>query len=79
MGLKNQSEAFTDSVVAQSSNSTNSANNIAVSDAPLEEIIKERDETKTKLAKSLKKVDLSYELDLSNKTTNNFFDRLRKH
>ena len=64
IGVKKQSEPFNDSVLIQRTNSTNSPNTIAVLMPLLEEIIKERDDTKIKLDKSLKKVDqLSYELN----------------
>ena len=79
IGVKKQSEPFNDSVLIQRTNSTNAPHTIAVLMPLLEEIIKERDDTKLKLDKSLKKVDqLSYELDLSKQNNEQLFRQIEE-
>ena len=78
-GVKKQSEPLTDSVLIQSTDSANEPHKIAVLMPLLEEIIKERDDTKAKLDKSLKKVDqLSYELDLSKQNNEQLFRQIEE-
>ncbi len=79
IGVKKQSEPFNDSVLIQRTNLTNAPNTIAVLMPLLEEIIKERDDTKLKLDKSVKKVDqLSYELDLSKQNNEQLFRQIEE-
>jgi len=79
IGVKKQSEPFNDSLFIQRTNSTNAPNTIAVLMPLLEEIIKERDDTKLKLDRSVKKVDqLSYELDLSKQNNEQLFRQIEE-
>ena len=79
IGIKNQSEPFNDSVFFKRTNSTSTPNEIAVLMPLLEEIIKERDDAKVKLGKSLKKVDqLSYELNLSKQNNEQLFRQIEE-
>ena len=79
IGVKKQSELFNESVLVQRTNSTDASHKIVVLMPLLEEIIKERDDTKLKLDKSLKKVDqLSYELNLSKQNNEQLFRQIEE-
>ena len=79
IGVKKQSEPFNDSVLVKRTGSTNTPYEIAVLMPLLEEIIKERDEAKVKLGKSLQKVDqLSYELNLSRQNNEQLFRQIEE-
>ena len=79
IGIKKQSEPFNDSVLVKRTNSINTPHKIAVLMPLLEQIIKERDNTKIKLDKSLRKVDeLSYELDLSKQNNEQLFRQIEE-
>ena len=79
IGIKTQSEPFNDSVLVKRTNSINAPHKIAVLMPLLEQIIQERDNTKIKLDKSLRKVDeLSYELDLSKQNNEQLFRQIEE-
>ena len=79
IGIKKQSELFNDSVLVKKTNSINTPDKIAVLMPLLEQIIKQRDDTKIKLDKSLRKVDeLSYELDLSKQNNEQLFRQIEE-
>ena len=79
IGIQKQSEPFNDSVLDKRTNLINTPHKIAVLMPLLEQIIKERDNTKIKLDKSLRKVDeLSYELDLSKQNNEQLFRQIEE-
>ncbi len=79
IGVKKQSEPFADSVFVQSTDLADEPNKIAVLMPLLEQMIKERDDTKAKLDKSLKKVDqISYELELSKQNNEQLFRQIEE-
>jgi len=79
VGANKQSEPFAYSVFAQRNNTTDVTYQIAVIMPLLEEMIKERDDTKTELVKAFKKIDqLSYELDLSRQNNEQLFRQIEE-
>jgi len=74
-----QEESFNEELSVNNQNTTNEINQVSVLMSLLEETIRERDESRSRLSKSLKKIEqISHQLDLSKQSNEQIFRQIEE-